>query len=133
MSIVRLADGQLFKIESPVGTRDSVLRMRERSILPIVFAEPESKFAAIEKAFSDPAKTETIQIFPHEDNTKLTDAQLFPDGDVPGPACEEYAGYTLLGETKKEDKIVEAGTPTAPPVYGRQLTIELGQRQYGEE
>lgn len=127
MSLVKLADGTKYEIESPTGTRDGVLRQRERKILPLVFSTAaESQFTKIKKAFADAEKTENITLYFPDEKATATDAQL------EGVAHEVYEGYTIPGDVKESDIIVTPGTPTAPPEYGRQLTIELGQRQYGE-
>lgn len=132
MSLVVLKNGQRFEIEAPVGLREGVLRQRERQILPLTFKAGAERFAEIKAAFADPANTETITVYYPEMDETATDAMLAPSGDIAPPAHEVYEGFTIPGEIKEEDKILTPGTPTAPPVYGRQLTIEMGQRQYGE-
>lgn len=127
MSLVVLASGQRFEIESPTGTRDGVLRQRERNILPLTFiAASADEFAEIKAAFSDPEQTEKITVYFPDEKQTATDEQL------EGVAHEIYEDYTIPGDIKEEDKIISPGTPTAPPAYRRQLTIEIGQRQYGE-
>lgn len=127
MSLVLLASGERFEIESPTGTRDGVLRQRERSILPLTFtASTAEEFARIKTAFADPERTEHITVYFPDEKDTASDAQL------EGVAHKVYEGYTIPGEIKEEDKILIPGTPTEPPVYGRQLTIEMGRRQYGE-
>lgn len=126
MSLVKLANGKKFKIEAPTGTRDGVLRQRERRILPLTFRADETAFADIKAAFAKAANTETITVYFPEENPTATDAQL------EGVANEVYEGFTIPGDIKEEDSVVEEGTPTKPPVWGRQLTIEMGQRQFGE-
>lgn len=131
MSLVVLENGQRFEIESPTGTRDGVLRQRERNILPLTFRADDERFADIKAAFANSANTETITLYYPEIPETATAAMLAPEGIEP-PAHEVYEGYTIPGEIKEEDKILTPGTPTAPPAYGRQLSIELGQRQFGE-
>lgn len=126
MSLVKLSDGQKFEVESTTGTRDGVLRQRERKILPLIFRADEGKFAKIKKAFADPEKTETITVYFPDEKGTATDEQL------EGVAHKVYTGYTILGECKEDEIIVTAGTPDTPPEYARRLTIELGQRQYSE-
>ena len=127
MSLVKLFNGEKFEIESPAGLRDGILMQRERKILPLTFATTdESRFGAITAAFKDAAKTATITIyFPDEKETAS-------DGQLEGVAQETYEGFTLTGEVKEETVVLEAGTPSALPVYGRKLSIEMGQRQLGE-
>lgn len=129
MSLVKLANGQKYEIEAPAAVGSGVLRQRERKILPLVFKADVSEFEAIKAAFRDPANTETLVVYFPDEKPGTSDEVL----DAPnGPAKEVYEGFTILGESKEEETVVTLGTSTAPPVYGRRLTIELGQRQYGE-
>lgn len=129
MSLVKLANGRKFEIESPTGLRDGILRQRERKILPLVFKEDADIFPTIRAAFADPANTETITVYYHESDPDKSDDVL--DAEK-GPASKVYEGFTIPGEVKEEDRVIREGTPESPPEYGRQLTIELGERQFGE-
>lgn len=126
MSLVKLADGQRFEIEPPTGTRTGILRQRERNILPLVLKADGERFDEIRQAFLATEKTETITIYFPDEKETATDAQL------EGVAHEIYEGFTIPGDVKESDIVTAPGTLTSPPVFGRQLTIELGQRQYGE-
>lgn len=137
MSLIRLDNGTKYAIESTTGIQQGMLRQRERNILRVTFAENESKFAEIKAAMADPANTDGIIIYMNENDPKISDEHLLPpvgaDGQkLPGPAQEAYRGYTILGQVTEEDRIVEPGTAKSPPVYARRLTVELGERQYGE-
>lgn len=126
MSIVVLANGREYRVEDFTGLRTGVLNGRERSILPLVPLVEESEFDAVRAEFAEPANTERIKLYYHENNLGLTEEQR---GDS---ICEVFEGYTLRGEWPEVPVILKEGTPDSPPVYGRRLTIEMGQRQYGE-
>ena len=127
MSLVKLSTGEKFEIESPAGLRDGIMMQRERKILPLTFAtRDEGRFAGITAAFKDAAKTASITVFFPEEKEAASDGQLA------GVAQEGYEGFTVPGEVKEETVMLEAGTPDAAPVYGRRLSIEMGQRQFGE-
>lgn len=126
MSLVKLANGQKFEIEAPVGLREGVLRQRERKILLLVFRAGEADFAEIRAAFADGANVETVTLYYPDEKPDADDEQLA------GVAHEVFVGFTVPGEVKEMEVMLEAGSPTRPPVYGRQLSIDLGQRQYGE-
>ncbi len=139
MSLLRLNDGAKHQIASPTGIQQGMLRQRERNILRLTFLEGEDKFAEIKAALADPAKTESIIIYINENDPTIPDEHLLPpvakDGTkLSGPAGgdDPYIGYTILGQVVEEDVVLTPGTPTSLPVYGRQLSIELGERQFGE-
>ena len=127
MILVKLMTGKKLERESPTGLRDGISMQRERKILPLTFAtSDESRFAAITEAFKDAGNTASITVYFPDEKENATDAQL------EGVACEVYEGFTLPGEVKEETVVLEAGTPATAPVYGRRLSIEMGQRQFGE-
>lgn len=139
MSLLKLANGTKYRVAPPTGIQPGMLRQRERNILRVTFLEGEDKFAGIKAALADPENTERFFIYINENDPTIPDEYLLPpvaeDGtEVPGPAGGDkpYIGYTILGQVVEEDVVLEPGTPTTPPVYGRQLSIELGERQYGE-
>ncbi len=137
MSLLRLNDGTKCKIAPPTGIQPGMLRQRERNIMRLTFLEGEDKFAEIKAALANPANTEKFVIYVNENDPTIPDAHLLPpvakDGtELPGPAQEAYNGYTILGQVVEEDVVLTPGTPTSLPVYGRQLSIELGERQFGE-
>lgn len=128
MSLVKLLTGEKFEIEAPTGLRSSVLMQRERKILPLTFATTdESRFAAITAAFRDKGKTGTITVYFPDEKENATEEQL------EGVAKEGYDNFTLMGDAREELVLLAEGTPDSAPVYGRRLTIEMGQRQYGEQ
>lgn len=126
MSLVVLANGERFEIEPPEGVHEGILHQRQRQILLLNFRAAVDQFNTIKKVFYDPQNTENIRIYFAEEKASATDEQL------EGVAHEDYQGFTMLGDIRETDKIIEEGTPARPPKYGRQLTIELGQRLYGE-
>ncbi len=139
MSLLKLTNGTKYRVAPPTGIQQGMLRQRERNILRVTFMEGKDKFAEIKAALADPANTESIIIYINENDPTIPDEHLLPpvakDGTkLSGPAGgdDPYIGYTILGQVVEEDVVLKPGSPTDKPVYGRQLSIELGERQYGE-
>lgn len=125
MSILRLANGQQFEIQQP-NEREGILEDRNRPITEFVFSGTPVQLDAIQEAIIKPENIETMTVVYHGSNAELSADQL------EGVANRDFTGYTVVGPLTRERVTVEKGTLTQPPVYGWQLKVELGQRQYGE-
>lgn len=135
--LIKLANGSKYQVEDEVERREGIMRDRNRQIVAFALMNPPEDFEAIKREFDDRANTETILLYPNENDPSIPDEHLAPptghDGqELPGPNREELTGYIWPGEHKERDKCTKKAGPDGPGEYTRQLVIEMGQRYYDE-
>lgn len=124
--VVKLKNGAKFTIQQPQENPNGILRGRQRAVLEIPFVAQEQEFAEIQKAFV-PENLQSLTIYYPENETKDT-----PDEQLEEVAQKEFLGYQLVGEWKNTEVMKNPSAYGEPPVYERQLSVILGQLQYGE-
>ena len=125
MSVVKLADGQKFTIEQPQeGT--GLMRGRQRRTLQLDFAEEQERFEAIRAAFRAENLALLTVYYPENETALTADAQLA------GVACKEFAAFSIVGEWIDREEETAPATADTPAVYGRRLSVTLGERIFGE-
>lgn len=126
MSLIKLANGQKFEIEPFSGEHETIIDGRRRNGLTFIFKASEENFLTIEAAFLQKSNLENITVYYPDEKETATDEQL------QGVAHKVYMGYTKLGEVLKTQILLESDI-SKPPVFGKQLSIEVGERYFDEE
>ncbi len=124
--VVKLKNGTKFTIKQPQENPNGILRGRQRAVLEIPFTAEENRFAEIQKAFTAESLQQITVYYPENETADTPDEQL------EGVAQKEFLGYQLIGEWKNEEVQQNADQYGAAPIYKRQLSVVLGQLQYGE-
>ncbi len=124
--VVKLKNGEKFTIYQPHENTAGILRGRQRPTLEIPFAAQEKEFTDIQSAFTA-ENLESLTIYYPENETKDT-----PDDQLQEVAQKEFLGYQLVGEWKNAEVVKTPSAYGEQPVYDRQLSVVLGQLQYGE-
>lgn len=125
--LIELKNGKKFTIESVIENENGLLRGRTRETLEIVFSAKEPEFAEIQKSFTAENLSEIIVYYPDyetQDSTKEQLAQV---------AQKQFEAYQLIGEWRNIEKVKKSMTREKEDTYYRQLSVLLGQLQYGEE
>lgn len=121
MSLIRLADGQKFEIAQP-NEGEGMLRNRKRSTVQITFRAAAGQFDSIRAAIV-PENLETFDIFYPENETADE-----PDEQLEGVSHKTFEGYSLVGDWEDKEIEVQKETSKTMAVYGRQLSVTLGER-----
>lgn len=121
MSLIRLQDGTKFEIDQP-NEGDGILRNRKRRIVKITFRANEDQFDAVRTAIT-PDNLETFSVY-YPDNETANE----PDEQLIDVSNKVFEGYTLIGDWEDKEVEVQQETSRTPAVYGRQLSVTLGER-----
>lgn len=124
--LLRLTNGEKFKILQPVENRNGVMRGRQRATLEMTFDEDTEQFERIQQQCSAENLKKIVVYYSDNEDAQTPDQQL---EDV---AQKEFLGYQLVGEWKNLEVLKNEGNFESPPVYQRRLSVVLGQLQYGE-
>ena len=121
MSLIRLANGHKYEIEQP-NEGEGMLRNRKRSTVQITFRAGAEQFDAI-RADIIPENLESFRIY-YPDNETADE----PDEQLAGVAHKDFSAYALVGDWEDKEVEVQKETSKPPAVYGRQLSVTLGER-----
>lgn len=120
MSLLRLANGNKYEIDQP-NEGEGMLRNRKRSTVKITFRAAAEQFDAI-RADIIPANLETFTVY-YPDNETADE----PDSQLEGVSNKVFEGYSLIGDWEDKEIEVQKETRNEPAVYGRQLSVTLGE------
>lgn len=121
MSLLRLANGHKYEIDQP-NEGEGMLRNRKRNTVKITFRAGAEQFDAIREDIK-PANLEPFTIY-YPDNETADE----PDEQLEGVSNKVFEGYTLIGDWEDKEVEVQQETSRTPAVYGRQLSVTLGER-----
>ena len=121
MSLIKLANGHKYEIEQP-NEGEGMLRNRRRNTVQITFRADAEQFDAI-RADIVPDNLEIFTIY-YPDN-ETADEQ---DEQLTGVAHKDFSAYALVGDWEDKEVEKQKETSKAPAVYGRQLSVTLGER-----
>ena len=111
MSLIKLANGHKYEIEQP-NEGEGMLRNRRRNTVQITF-----------RADIVPDNLEIFTIY-YPDNETADE----PDEQLTGVAHKDFSAYALVGDWEDKEVEKQKETSKAPAVYGRQLSVTLGER-----
>ena len=121
MSLIKLANGHKYEIEQP-NEGEGMLRNRRRNTVQITFRADAEQFDAI-RADIVPDNLEIFTIY-YPDNETADE----PDEQLTGVAQKDFSAYALVGDWEDKEVEKQKETSKAPAVYGRQLSVTLGER-----
>ena len=121
MSLIKLANGHKYEIEQP-NEGEGMMRNRRRNTVQITFRADAEQFDAI-RADIVPGNLETFTIY-YPDNETADE----PDEQLTGVAHKYFSAYALVGDWEDKEVEKQKETSKAPAVYGRQLSVTLGER-----
>lgn len=121
MSLIRLTNGQKFSIAQP-QEGEGMMRNRKRRTLSLTFLAGAEDFDTIRSAFTAD-NLETITIYYPENETPDE-----PDERLKGVSHKVFEGYSLLGDWTDKEIETTKETRISAAVYGRQLSVTLGER-----
>ena len=121
MSLIKLANGHKYEIEQP-NEGEGMLRNRRRNTVQITFRADAEQFDAI-RADIVPDNLEIFTIY-YPDNETADE----PDEQLTGVAHKDFSAYALVGDWEDKEVEKQKETGKAPAVYGRQLSVTLGER-----
>ena len=110
MSLIKLANGHKYEIEQP-NEGEGMMRNRRRNTVQLTFRADAEQFDAIR-----------ADIVP--DNETADE----PDEQLTGVAHKDFSAYALVGDWEDKEVEKQKETSKAPAVYGRQLSVTLGER-----
>lgn len=120
MSLIRLANGEKFEIDQP-NEGQGLMRNRQRKTLELKFRSTADAFERIKAAFTA-ENLEFITVYYPENETADE-----PDEQLEGVSHKTFEGYTMIGEWIDKEVEVTPETRTTAAVYGRQLSVTLGE------
>ena len=121
MSLIKLANGHKYEIEQPNGG-EGMMRNRRRNTVQLTFRADAEQFDAI-RADIVPDNLEIFTIY-YPDNETADE----PDEQLTGVAHKDFSAYALVGDWEDKEVEKQKETSKAPAVYGRQLSVTLGER-----
>ena len=121
MSLIKLANGHKYEIEQP-NEGEGMMRNRRRNTVQLTFRADAEQFDAI-RADIVPDNLEIFTIY-YPDNETADE----PDEQLTGVAHKDFSAYALVGDWEDKEVEVQKETSKAPAVYGRQLSVTLGER-----
>ena len=121
MSLIKLANGHKYEIEQP-NEGEGMPRNRRRNTVQITFRADAEQFDAI-RADIVPDNLEIFTIY-YPDNETADE----PDEQLTGVAHKDFSAYALVGDWEDKEVEKQKETSKAPAVYGRQLSVTLGER-----
>ena len=121
MSLIKLANGHQSEIEQP-NEGEGMMRNRRRNTVQLTFRADAEQFDAI-RADIVPDNLEIFTIY-YPDNETADE----PDEQLTGVAHKDFSAYALVGDWEDKEVEKQKETSKAPAVYGRQLSVTLGER-----
>ena len=121
MSLIKLANGHKYEIEQP-NEGEGMMRNRRRNTVQLTFRADAEQFDAI-RADIVPDNLEIFTIY-YPDNETADE----PDEQLAGVAHKDFSAYALVGDWEDKEVEKQKETSKAPAVYGRQLSVTLGER-----
>ena len=121
MSLIKLANGHKYEIEQP-NEGEGMMRNRRRNTVQLTFRADAEQFDAI-RADIVPDNLEIFTIY-YPDNETADE----PDEQLTGVARKDFSAYALVGDWEDKEVEKQKETSKAPAVYGRQLSVTLGER-----
>ena len=121
MSLIKLANGHKYEIEQP-NEGEGMMRNRRRNTVQLTFRADAEQFDAI-RADIVPDNLEIFTIY-YPDNETADE----PDEQLTGVAHKDFSAYALVGDWEDKEIELQKETSKAPAVYGRQLSVTLGER-----
>ena len=121
MSLIKLANGHKYEIEQP-NEGERMMRNRRRNTVQLTFRADAEQFDAI-RADIVPDNLEIFTIY-YPDNETADE----PDEQLTGVAHKDFSAYALVGDWEDKEVEKQKETSKAPAVYGRQLSVTLGER-----
>ena len=121
MSLIKLATGHKYEIEQP-NEGEGMMRNRRRNTVQLTFRADAEQFDAI-RADIVPDNLEIFTIY-YPDNETADE----PDEQLTGVAHKDFSAYALVGDWEDKEVEKQKETSKAPAVYGRQLSVTLGER-----
>ena len=121
MSLIKLANGHKYEIEQP-NEGEGMMRNRRRNTVQLTFRADAEQFDAI-RADIVPDNLEIFTIY-YPDNETADE----PDAQLTGVAHKDFSAYALVGDWEDKEVEKQKETSKAPAVYGRQLSVTLGER-----
>ena len=121
MSLIKLANGHKYEIEQP-NEGEGMMRNRRRNTVQLTFRADAEQFDAI-RADIVPDNLEIFTIY-YPDNETADE----PDEQLTGVAHKDFSAYALVGVWEDKEVEKQKETSKAPAVYGRQLSVTLGER-----
>lgn len=121
MSLIKLANGHKYEIEQP-NEGEGMMRNRRRNTVQLTFRAGAEQFDAI-RADIVPDNLEIFTIY-YPDNETADE----PDEQLTGVAHKDFFAYALVGDWEDKEVEKQKETSKAPAVYGRQLSVTLGER-----
>ena len=121
MSLIKLANGHKYEIEQP-NEGGGMMRNRRRNTVQLTFRADAEQFDAI-RADIVPDNLEIFTIY-YPDNETADE----PDEQLTGVAHKDFSAYALVGDWEDKEVEKQKETSKAPAVYGRQLSVTLGER-----
>ena len=121
MSRIKLANGHKYEIEQP-NEGEGMMRNRRRNTVQLTFRADAEQFDAI-RADIVPDNLEIFTIY-YPDNETADE----PDEQLTGVAHKDFSAYALVGDWEDKEVEKQKETSKAPAVYGRQLSVTLGER-----
>ena len=120
MSLIKLANGHKYEIEQP-NEGEGMMRNRRRNTVQLTFRADAEQFDAI-RADIVPDNLEIFTIY-YPDNETADE----PDEQLTGVAHKDFSAYALVGDWEDKEVEKQKETSKAPAVYGRQLSVTLGE------
>ena len=121
MSLIKLANGHKYEIEQP-NEGEGMMRNRRRNTVQLTFRADAEQFDAI-RADIVPDNLEIFTIYDPDNETADE-----PDEQLTGVAHKDFSAYALVGDWEDKEVEKQKETSKAPAVYGRQLSVTLGER-----
>jgi hypothetical protein len=121
MSLIKLDNGHKYEIEQP-NEGEGMMRNRRRNTVQLTFRADAEQFDAI-RADIVPDNLEIFTIY-YPDNETADE----PDEQLTGVAHKDFSAYALVGDWEDKEVEKQKETSKAPAVYGRQLSVTLGER-----
>ncbi len=121
MSLIRLANGHKYEIEQP-NEGEGMMRNRRRNTVQITFRAGAEQFDAI-RADIISENLESFRIY-YPDNETADE----PDEQLDGVAIRSFLPFRLWAIGRIKEIELQKETSKAPAVYGRQLSVTLGER-----
>lgn len=121
MSLIKLANGHKYEIEQP-NEGEGMMRNRRRNTVQLTFRADAEQFDAI-RADIVPDNLEIFTIY-YPDNETADE----PDEQLTGVAHKDFSAYALVGDWEDKEVEKQKETSKASAVYGRQLSVTLGER-----
>ena len=121
MSLIRLANGHKYEIEQP-NEGEGMMRNRRRNTVQITFRAGAEQFDAI-RADIISENLESFRIYyPDKENENEQDDQL------EGVRIYLFDAFSLVVDWEDKEIELQKETSKTPAVYGRQLSVTLGER-----